>query len=319
MAGATGRHLQSAQSPKKRAFVSEAAIIGAMSRKAQLLRVGIDGDTTVSGLLWKGKGRPIVALHGLFDSSAGWAEVAARTERPIWAFDLPGFVYSSPVDGPNMDAYAERVASAIDKIGVRNYTLVGHSFGGAISSHIVASGRSNPHELLLVAPAGYGRLPLAQFFNLPGISSITSVVASRAAGIPPLADFAYTHFVAGGHRPEGDLVRRLQLLGPDLHRSLRQAISALARSGGDLEENFWSGSVTCVWGRHDHLVPESHMKTLQKLLPQTEMIVWEDTAHHPQAEHPERFCNLLVQQPSFIERTIARPLQGALSAARAFS
>lgn len=280
-----------------------------MARRAEPLRADLGDGNIVSGLLWKGRGRPIVALHGLFDSSAGWAEVAALSERPIYAFDLPGFVYSSPSPGPEMEHYASRINGAIGKVGVRNYTLMGHSFGGAVASHIVAGGMASPHNLLLAAPAGYGPLHLARLFDLPGVSSLTSIIASRAAEIPPLADFAYTHFVAGGHRPEGDLVRRLQLLGPDLHRSLRQAIHALAKSGTDLPENFWQGPTTCVWGENDHLIPRSHMERLKKTLPQTEMIFWEDTAHHPQAEHPERFCNLLLEPENLWRRRVKDTLR----------
>lgn len=276
-----------------------------MSRKATALHIDT-GDGQVSGLGWNGRGQPIVALHGLFDSSTGWAEIAAGTSRPFYALDIPGFISSDPVEGEDINDYAQRMAAAISSLKLKKYTLIGHSFGGAIASEIAAQQPGGIEELLLVAPAGYGSLHLARLFDLPGISTITSILASRAAAVPPLAGFTYTHFVAGGHRPEGDLTRRLRLLGPDIKRSLHQAIHALARSGNHFEENFWSGPVRCVWGEHDHLIPRSHMEKLQELLPQTEMHIWEDTAHHPQAERPDRFLEL-IQSP--VRSTILKKKQ----------
>ena len=57
---------------------------------------------------WPGEGEPIVFLHGLLSSSAGWAETCAELDRPCIAIDLP-----PDAKDETLQAYGEKVMPAI--------------------------------------------------------------------------------------------------------------------------------------------------------------------------------------------------------------
>ena len=117
---------------------------------------------------WLGHGRPLVLLHGLLDDSEGWAQLARDTHRPAIAIDLPGFGGSALPTRPRVSAYAEAVVEGLDQLELCDFTLVGHSLGGAVAT-AVAERCDAVRALALLAPAGYGHTRLAAAANLPGV------------------------------------------------------------------------------------------------------------------------------------------------------
>ena len=116
---------------------------------------------------WAGPGDPVVMLHGLLDSSEGWTDVAERLPCARIAVDLPGFGYSdAPLRG-SIGGYARDVAEALELLGVQRYTLIGHSLGGAVAAALAELSPEQVGALLLVAPAGFGRIRLAEASRCP--------------------------------------------------------------------------------------------------------------------------------------------------------
>jgi pimeloyl-ACP methyl ester carboxylesterase len=48
-----------------------------------------------------------------------------------------------------------------------------------------------------------------------------------------------------------------------------------------------------VWGRNDHIVPVSGAHEYERLIPDSSLVIWEDTGHLPMVERPARFNALL--------------------------
>jgi pimeloyl-ACP methyl ester carboxylesterase len=49
-----------------------------------------------------------------------------------------------------------------------------------------------------------------------------------------------------------------------------------------------------VWGRHDRLLPPWMGWHLHELIPNSELVVWDDAGHCPMIEHPARFNDLVA-------------------------
>src|SRR3954451_18131002 len=122
------------------------------------------GRRTVRG--WDGTGEPLVLLHGLLDCSEGWESLVTRTERPCYAIDLPGFGGSDLPEEARIDSYARDVACALERLAIRDCTLVGHSLGGAVAA-AVADTSPRVAGLVLLAPAGFGSIGLADALTKP--------------------------------------------------------------------------------------------------------------------------------------------------------
>lgn len=85
----------------------------------------------------RGSGSPVVLIHGLGGSTYSWRYVApalARSHRVI-ALDLKGFGRSDKVFDTHYSAadQARLVTAFLAQRGLRNVTLVGHSFGGSVA------------------------------------------------------------------------------------------------------------------------------------------------------------------------------------------
>ncbi|HEY3189707.1 MAG TPA: alpha/beta fold hydrolase, partial [Solirubrobacteraceae bacterium] len=123
---------------------------------------------------WDGEGDPLVLLHGLFDCSEGWADLAARTGRPCVAIDLPGFGGSGLPSRPRIESYADDVVAALDRLDVGPCALVGHSLGGAVAAD-VAERSPSVASLVLLAPAGFGRIRLAEALTKPLVVDVATL------------------------------------------------------------------------------------------------------------------------------------------------
>lgn len=267
----------------------------------------------LGGIRSGGEGDPLVMIHGLFDSAESWRDLIEQYPGPCIAIDVPGFGSSSPPPQAHMGSYAETVWQCLDGLSVESCRIVGHSLGGAISSEMAAIDPERVVELNLIAPAGYGRLPLAELANLPLLGGIASGTIRHALHRPRVVRFFYSHGVANGMHPRQDLLDRIADLEPSVDLGVRSALRALARSGGKrglcYRPGFYSGPVRCGWGTDDLLIGRSHMRNLTRVLPQTELRIWPGVAHHPQAEAPEKVIELLLGKGG--KATVALPGQAA--------
>jgi pimeloyl-ACP methyl ester carboxylesterase len=239
---------------------------------------------------WHGRGRPLVLLHGLLDDAEGWDELARDTRRPCFALDLPGFGASDGPTCPRIDAYAEDVVSALEALRIDECTVVGHSLGGAIAV-AVAERSAAVQALTLLAPVGFGPVPLADLMALPGVIDLAAVALPLALISPLTVTAAYSTFVAHGRMPSRDLMARLRKrafrCGPGV-RAATLAIAAAGRSPRGFAHRpvAFDGPVAVVWGARDVLVPLYHIDALRRALPQAHVEVWEAMGHHPQRERP---------------------------------
>jgi pimeloyl-ACP methyl ester carboxylesterase len=126
-----------------------------------------------------GRGATIVLLHGMLDSSEGWGGIAQATERPTVAFDLPGFGGSDLPTRPRLSAFAEDIATAMCQMDLRDVTLVGHSLGGAVATAVAKLVSDRLASLVLLAPAGFGRIALAETLSVPGIRALAAAGRSK--------------------------------------------------------------------------------------------------------------------------------------------
>jgi pimeloyl-ACP methyl ester carboxylesterase len=267
---------------------------------------------------WHGRGRPLVLLHGLLDDAEGWDELARDTRHPCYAVDLPGFGASDRPTRPRIDAYAEDVVAALEALGLDECTVVGHSLGGAIAV-AVAEQSGAVQALALLAPVGFGPVPLADVLALPGVIDLAQLTLPLALISPLTVTAAYATFVAHGRLPSRDLMARLRKrafrCGPGV-RAATLAIAAAGRSPRGLAHRpvAFDGPVAVVWGARDALVPLYHIDALRRALPQAHVEVWEAMGHHPQRERPVELAWFIDLHASRGRRT-SRPVAPRADAA----
>lgn len=260
-----------------------------------------------------GTGVPVVLLHGLLDSSRGWSGICDALGGPTLAVDLAGFGGSSAAT-PRVSSPTPDVVQALDEIGPERFVLVGHSLGGAVATAVAERLGDQVAALVLLAPAGFGRISMAEAVSLPGVRTVVDRLLPLALGRPGLVSAAYRVGVTGGPPPEAALVATLADDAVRLSRSARQAVAAvvaagLAPDGFHRRAVAYEGPVHAVWGGCDRVVPLAHLDAVECAFPRTIVHVWEGMSHHPQREHPERLVAL-------VRRARAEAALPSLAAAR---
>jgi pimeloyl-ACP methyl ester carboxylesterase len=103
-----------------------------------------------------GTGKVLLMIHGWGDSVETFQALADQLgdSYQIVALDLPGFGGTqAPSELWGTAAFAAFVSRFIDKLGLKPYAVVGHSFGGAVAIEL-ASHRPAFKKLVLLASAG---------------------------------------------------------------------------------------------------------------------------------------------------------------------
>jgi pimeloyl-ACP methyl ester carboxylesterase len=249
-----------------------------------------------------GEGEPVLFVHGLSGSWQNWLENLphfGRKRRAI-ALDLPGFGASPLPSWPiDMQAYGLLMQDFCEKLGVeRGATLVGNSMGGLVAGEAVLSAPSRFDRLVFVSTAGLAKpwLPhqtgraLAgawRTFVPHGLRARRGIVRNRA--------FRYLSFrslVRYPNRLRRELLWEQVASGlpaPGFADALQAEIEYDARDR--LEEI--EIPTLIVWGLDDMMISASGALGYHRLIPHSQLEIFERTGHMPQLERPARFNRLL--------------------------
>jgi pimeloyl-ACP methyl ester carboxylesterase len=130
----------------------------------------------------------VMLVHGWGGSVYSFSEtipaIAAAGFRAI-AFDLPGHGLS---DKPEDDAkyatspLANTIIEVADQMGLRRFSLVGHSLGALLALELVMRGEKRIDRLILINPPGIGHaplIPLMKAVSPPFVERFVSRILTR--------------------------------------------------------------------------------------------------------------------------------------------
>jgi pimeloyl-ACP methyl ester carboxylesterase len=105
----------------------------------------------------EGEGHVILILHGWRRSMSDFDEITKilKNNYRIIRVDLPGFGETQmPSKTWKLDDYVDFIKSFIEKLEIKPYTLVGHSFGGRIIIKGTAEKKLEAEKIILISAAG---------------------------------------------------------------------------------------------------------------------------------------------------------------------
>lgn len=154
------------------AFLALAGTLAAPARAATAVdaptrTVTVGTDTVAYRTL--GSGPPLLLLNRFRGTLDTWDPAfldALARHRTLYLFDLPGIGYSEGVQPDSMEAGIALVDGFADALGLREFDLLGWSWGGLLAQAYAVDrpGRVGKLVLLATNPPGHNEIPLQPAF-----------------------------------------------------------------------------------------------------------------------------------------------------------
>jgi 4,5:9,10-diseco-3-hydroxy-5,9,17-trioxoandrosta-1(10),2-diene-4-oate hydrolase len=277
-----------------------------------------------------GSGRPLLLLHGLVGSAKNWRRNISflAQDSDVYAIDLFNMGESERVPGLNagLEATADRLAAYMDALGLDEADIAAHSHGGAVAMMFAARHSDRVRRLILFAPANpfcdlghqlirfyqtrFGIWFARQIPSFPRLLKATAL--SRMYGDPSrVSAGALEGYIEGLHIP-GTMDHVLQIVQ-------RWFVDmGLLRS---VLERLVTKPMLLIWGDRDRAVGLNSAHELQRILPQSSLMVLPGVGHIAFEEMPE-ICNTAMREwlqkplPSEARVTVSRHVESAAFASQ---
>jgi pimeloyl-ACP methyl ester carboxylesterase len=247
----------------------------------------------------------LVFVHGLSGCWANWLEQLPEfaSERRVIALDLPGFGASPLPDGEiSIARYGRLLDSLLDQLGVDAAAVVGSSMGGFIASELAIAFPQRVERLVLVSAAGITthshpgatravptmrRLERIILMSGAWAASKSDAFASRARLRDVTLNLVMRH---PSRLPAALAAEQIRGAGkPGFIPALAATIDYAVRER--LPE------IACptliVWGGSDRVIPVADADVFAELVPDSRLVIFEDTGHLSMLERPAAFNSLL--------------------------
>lgn len=255
-----------------------------------------------------GTGDPgIVLLHGFGGSTFSWRDVlpALAPEHRVVAFDRPGFgLTTRPLPGEwretnpySMAGQVQLTLEMMNRLGLDQAVLVGHSAGGAVALHTALSHPERVTALVLVAPAVYGGGPPSwtkPLLHIPQVRRLGPLLTRRLVGtLESVLDRSYADpSLITAHVREG---YKKPLRVDNWDRGLWELTLAAGSAG--LADRLGEVSVPTlvISGDSDRIVPPEDSRRAAAAIPGAELVIIPQAGHLVMEEEPAAFLQQLTR------------------------
>ena len=237
----------------------------------------------------EGSGFPLVLVHGFLGSSEMWEPQINffKNYFRVIVPDLPGFGKSKEVKSHNsIQSIANLLLKCLEEKKIDKFYLLGHSMGGMIVQEMAKKSGNKISKLICYSTGPRGEMP----------GRFETVDQSRANlkknGLEiMIRNIAKTWFVKGENAKYFDIC-----INAGKQASIETVDNALIAfknwNGVDTLKNI-KNKTLIVWGDKDKSYNLEQIKTLEKNIPNSSLIVFNNCAHNIHLEEPEKFNNTI--------------------------
>ena len=225
-----------------------------------------------------GSGIPVLLLHGWGSSYDVYKGImsALQDRCRLVAVNFPGCGNTETMSEPwRLEDYCDFVTEFMDKVGLEDPILIGHSHGGRVILKMAAEGTVKPSKIVLLDSAGLipkktpKQKARARSFKMIKKVLTLPVIRSFSGG---LLEKARKHYGSADYNAAPEVLRKtmVSLVNTDL----RDIISAI------------SCPTLLIWGENDTATPLYMAKKIEKMIKDCGLCVIKDAGHWSFAEKP---------------------------------
>lgn len=228
-------------------------------------------------------GAPILLMHGWgcnMSTVASIEKILARGMRVI-NVDLPGFGQSpEPHAVWGVNDYTNAMEELLDKLGIAEPSLIGHSFGGRIS--ILMASRRKIHKVILVDAAGVKpSRSLKWYFKVYSYKlakKLYPIILGKKKAEQRIE-------VARKKRASADYEQASPIMRCILSKCVNEDLC-------DAMPHIKAPTLL-IWGENDTATPLSDAKKMEKLIPDSGLVSFPGCGHYSFLDNPGGFKAVL--------------------------
>jgi pimeloyl-ACP methyl ester carboxylesterase len=249
----------------------------------------------------EGTGFPIVLMHGTAASLHtydAWTKQLSKDYRVI-RLDLPAFGLTGPNKNADysIESYTKFLSQFLEKIKVAKFYLAGNSLGGNIAWNYAAEYPEKVRKLILIDASG-----LPTFTPQPSIFKMakTPILNSLFLYITPKFFIRKNieQVYADKLKVTDALVTRYHKMS--LRTGNRKAFIDRAKTDFNVAEKVnlvklksVKTTTLLIWGAKDTWIPLGNGKRMDSMLPNSKLVILENSGHVPMEENPKESLEFL--------------------------
>lgn len=246
-----------------------------------------------------GAGKPIVILHGLFGQKRNWGSIAKKLSATarVLSLDLRNHGDSDWADGMAYTEMAGDVAETLQRLNVKDVTLVGHSMGGKAAMTLALNRPDLVKRLVVVdiAPAPSpgdfdGYVAALKALALDGLSSRMDADRALTPSVPDPGIRAF--LLQNLENRDGAFRWRANL------EALAQGMPEILGFPTFPHGHSYKGPTLFIGGAASDYITSAHHGEIKRLFPAAEIDAIAGAGHWVHAENPAAF---LTRLETFLE------------------
>ncbi|MFC8987692.1 alpha/beta fold hydrolase [Streptomyces sp. NPDC057115] len=246
----------------------------------------------------RGRGEPVIFIHGTPSHSYEWRDVVPHIEASglrVIAYDLLGYGRSErPADrDTSVAAQTELLEHLLDTLGLEQVNIVAHDIGGAIGLRFAIARPERVRRLMIMDAVSYDSWPSPTWQKIID-EQLDEAAAMSQDDFDALLTRQLTMAVADPSRMTGEVLRAY--LEP--HRSPLGRASFFehqvrhydSRYTQEISDRFdrLTMPVRIVWGEEDQWQPLHYAKRLSGDIPGAQLVVVPGAGHFLMEDDPDR-------------------------------
>lgn len=232
-------------------------------------------------VLDEGEGPPVVVLHGWGGRiESMWSTITClRPNFRVIAIDLPGFGDSPVPPGVWGTAdYAQFVVDLLGTLRIDRAHFLGHSFGAKTALYIAATHPEQVDKLIVVGASGLTSAPSPKVRMKRAVSKTARAIGKLGPPGKKIRAAVYQRIASQDYKDAGPMRPiMVKVVNEDIGNQLPRIKS----------------STLLVWGTEDDAVPVNHARTMESLIPDSGLILFEGAGHFAYLDEPARFCTIV--------------------------